>query len=179
MLKSKLFLLLLLISMAGVSTGAEICLKKVFNEYCLGDTLEQQLKRTPVNMQPRSNGDRAGVIYEKDNEKIYVMAYKGVIYKVLHTYEPQTQATMKDLRRRLQRIYGNYQDLSEYPDNTKNKSRQISTIRRGDGELRNVWQLPGQPWRVELGWTRKLGVSIAFFINELDEMQKEAARQGL
>ncbi len=159
--------------------AAEECVRKVFKKYCLGGSLSQQLEKTPAEMRPQTHGERSGVIFSQDNEKIFVMSYKGIIYKVLHTYEPKTLATMKDLRRRLQRRYGNYQDLSEYPDNTKNKSRQISAIRRGEAELKNVWQLPGQHWRVELAWTRKLGISVAYYVNELDALQKEAARQGL
>ncbi len=164
-------------SSAGIA--ADECVQKVFKDYCLGGSMSQQLEKTPPDMRPQTNGERAGVIINADNEKIYVMAYKGIIYKVLHTYEPNTQNTMKDLRRRLQRQYGNYQDQSEYPDNTKNKSRQVSAIRRGEGEMKNVWQLPGQHWRVELGWTRKLGISVAYFVNELDALQKEVAWQGL
>ena len=98
---------------------------------------------------------------------------------MLHTFEPKTQATLKDLRRRLQRKYGNYQDQSHYPDNTRNRSRQISAVRRGDGEVKNIWQPPGQPWRVELTWSRDLGISVAYYVNALDAEQKEAARQGL
>ena len=78
-----------------------------------------------------------------------------------------------------QRKYGNYKDQSEYSANIRSKSSQVSAIRRSEGEVKNVWQLPGQPWRVELGWTRKLGVSIAYYVNELDQQQKETAWQGL
>jgi hypothetical protein len=177
---SRFVLLLLLIATLSVH-GAEnkVCLKKVFNSYCLGGTLQQQLADAPVNMQPMIKGERSGVVYLQDNEKIYVMAYKGVIYKIVRTHEPDTLMTVKDLQRRLQREYGNYQDMSEYPENTQNQSRQVGYIRRGEGELKYVWQLPGRSWRVELGWTRKLGVTISYFVNELDEMQTEAALQGL
>ncbi|MEN8180343.1 MAG: hypothetical protein ABFS39_17225 [Pseudomonadota bacterium] len=171
--------LLFLSAHFGTSHAADQCVKLVFKDYCLGGGFSRQLEKTPSGMRPRINGERQGVIYEKDDEKIYVMSYKGIIYKVLHTFEPVTPAIMKDLRRRLQQKYGNYKDQSQYPDNTKNKARQISYIRRGEGELKNVWQPPGQPWRVELGWARKLGVSIAYYVNELDELQKEASLQGL
>lgn len=177
---SRFVLLLLLIAPLSVyGTEAKVCLKKVFNSYCLGGTLQQQLADVPVNMQPMTKGERSGVVYQKDNEKVYVMAYKGIIYKIVRSDEPDTLVTVKDLQRRLQREYGNYQDQSEYPDSTQNQSRQVGYIRRGEGELKYVWQLPGQSWRVELGWTRKLGVSISYFVNELDEMQREAALQGL
>ena len=171
------FILFTLISLPVAAT--EGCMKQVFGDYCLGGSLRSLMQQNKATAAPQVKGERAGVIYREDNEKIYVMAYKDVIYKVVHTYEPETQATLKDLRRRLQRNYGAYSDESRYPDNTRNRSRQVSSIRRGDGEERNVWQPPNQPWRVELGWTRQLGVYVAFYHNELDARQKEAARQGL
>lgn len=174
-----LFISLFLLAFTGAGYAADECVKEVFKDYCLGGSMSRQLEKTPSMKRPQVNGEREGVIYEKDSEKIYVMAYKGIIYKVLHTYEPETPATMKDLRRRLQRKYGNYQDLSEYPDDTKNTARQFSHIHRGEGELKNVWQLPGQHWRIELGWNRKLGITVAYCLNELDQLQREAARQGL
>ena len=119
------------------------------------------------------------MIYQKDNEKTYVMAYKGIIYKIVHTFEPETLVTMKRLQRHLQREYGDYQDRSEYPEKTQNQSKQVGYIRRGEGVQRFVWQLPGQPWRVELGWARKLGINISYYVNELDELQEEAALKGL
>jgi hypothetical protein len=107
------------------------------------------------------------------------MAFKGIIYKIVHTFEPETLVNVRRLQRLLQREYGDYQDLSEYPEKTQNLSRQVGFIRRGEGVLRYVWQPPGQPWRVELGWARKLGINIAYFVNELDEMQEAAALKGL
>jgi hypothetical protein len=172
---------LLLCSIPLLGYGAEplVCLKQVFDSYCLGGSFKQLLEQNPVNMQPRTKGERSGVVYQKDNEKTYVMAYKGIVYKIVHTFEPETLVTMKRLQRHLQREYGDYQDRSEYPEKTQNQSRQIGYIRRGEGELRYVWQPPGQPWRVELSWTRTLGINIAYFVNELDQMQEEAALQGL
>jgi hypothetical protein len=172
-------LLLLIIPLSGYAADAKVCLKKVFDKYCLGGSFKQLLEENPANMQPRTKGERSGVIYNKDNEKIYVMAYKGIIYKVVRTYEPETLVTMKQLQRWLQREYGDYQDKSEYPEQTQNQSKQIGYIRRGEGELRYVWYPPGQPWRVELNWARKLGINIAYFVNELDKMQEEAALKGL
>lgn len=173
------FLIGMLVPLLAIGEGMDQCVKRVFGGFCLGGTLSQQLVQKPVAMQPRTKGERSGVIYDRDNEKIYVMAYKGVIYKILHTYEPRTLVTLKDLRSRLQDKYGVYQEHSRYPDNTPSRSRQIRAVRRGEGEIRNIWQLPEEPWRVELTWDRKLGISVVYFLNQLDAQQKEAARQGL
>lgn len=172
---------LLLCCMPFLGAGAEpqVCVKKVFENYCLGGSLKQLLEQKPPSMQPRTKGERSGVVYQKDNEKIYVMAYQGNIYKIVHTYEPETLVTLKQLQRRLQQEYGDYQDRSDYPEQTQNQSRRLGYIRRGEGELRYVWQPPQQSWRVELGWARKLGINISFYVNELDALQEEAALKGL
>ena len=177
--RSLLFFLLCYLSLALAEQTPQVCVKQVFNNYCLGGTLSDQLKQTPVDMQPMTKGERSGVIFEKEREKIYVMAYRGVIYKILHTYEPDTWLTLKDLSKDLERKYGKYRDDSEYPEATDNLSKQMSYIRRGEGELRYIWQVSGEPWRVELGWDRKLGITVAYFVNKLDDLQKEAALKGL
>lgn len=180
LLKSFLVLLpLLALPLTGRAAEADGCMKLVFESYCLGGSLKGHLRRYPAKLPVQEKGDRTGVIYETGSEKTYVMAFKDKIYKILHTYEPPTHATVRDIRESLQSKYGEFKDMSVYPDNTRNKARQISAIRRGEGELRNVWQLPDQAWRIELGWSRELGVFVAYYANDLDSEQKAAAWQGL
>lgn len=172
-------ILLFILPVAAQAQQSGDCVKQVLDHYCLGSRLEELLRYRPVKTPIREQGDRSGVIYQEDNEKIYVMAYKGIVYKVLRTYEPEARSTLRNLQRTLQGHYGDYQDLSHYPEDTKNKARQLSSIHRGDGELRYVWQASNEPWRVELGWSRRLGISVSYFLNALDEEQKAAALRGL
>ncbi|MET0002507.1 MAG: hypothetical protein ABW087_02695 [Candidatus Thiodiazotropha sp.] len=55
----------------------------------------------------------------------------------------------------------------------------VGAVRRGEGELKYRWQLPTSPWRVELTWTRKLGISLAYLVNALDRQQREADESSL
>jgi hypothetical protein len=172
LLYSRLATLLILL-MPVTAVGASVhCLKLVFDKFCLGGSFEKQLERTPVGMKPIIQGERSGVIIEERNQKTYVMAYKGVIYKVLRSYKPETRATLKAHRQRLQFQYGPFQDRSQYQGGKPSKARQVIAIRRGEGELNHLWQLSDQPWRVELGWTSELGIHVAYFINRLDAEQK-------
>ncbi|MCU7936224.1 MAG: hypothetical protein KZQ99_15340 [Candidatus Thiodiazotropha sp. (ex Dulcina madagascariensis)] len=52
------------------------------------DVFTRLLRQRPPEMQPVGNGDRLGVIYAEGRERVYVMAFEGRTYKVLHTYEP-------------------------------------------------------------------------------------------
>jgi hypothetical protein len=155
------------------------CLKRVLTHYCLGESMAQLLQRHPVDMDPITSGDRMGVIYTNGRERTYVMAYRGHVYKILQTYDPSNQVTLQRLKRSLGKKYGNHQDISYLPNYARNLAGKIGAVRRGEGELRFRWQPSANPWRVELSWTRKLGISIAYLVNGLDRQQREAEESSL
>ncbi len=178
-----LWMLLLILSLASVKLFAEEsgdgCLKRVFLHYCLGGKLSRQLARQPVDMEPIVNGDRTGIIYTKGRERVYVMAFQDRIYKILQTDDSQNQVTLQRFQRTLRSKYGNPQDISVMPGYARTLASRIGAVRRGEGEILYRWQPPGAPWRVELGWTRRLGISLAYLANELDRQQREAAENSL
>ena len=141
--------------------------------------MAQLLQQRPTDMDPIVNGDRSGIIHTKGRERVYVMAYQGRIYKVLQTYEPASQVTLQRLQRSLRKKYGNPQDISHLPNYVRNMAGKIGAVRRGEGELRYRWQPPASPWRIELSWTRKLGISLAYLVNGLDRQQREADESSL
>ncbi len=173
------FLLLSSYSGLRAADGSDACLKLVFGDYCLGGSMQQLLQQRPYGMPAQQNGDRTAVIYLEGRERTYVMAYKGRIYKVLRTFEPSSQVKLKDLRERLVSKYGDYRDRSIYPGYARTQASRIGSIRRGEGELQYVWRVPDGSWRVELAWTRKLGISLAYLANELDRQQQEVLDEGL
>lgn len=156
-----------------------LCLKKVFGEYCLGGSLQQLLQQRPNGMRSQQKGERSAVVYPEGRERTYVMAYQGRIYKILHTFDPANRVKLKELRQRLESKYGAYRDHSQYPGYARTLASKIGSIRRGEGELNYVWQSPDGDWRVELSWTRKLGISLAYLVKELDSRQREALNNGL
>ncbi len=87
-IRSKLlFPALLLLTLAGYAASAEeSCIREVFGDFCLGGSMNNQLTKRAVQREPQQRGERSGVIYSVDRDKIYVMAFKGTIYKVLRTY---------------------------------------------------------------------------------------------
>jgi hypothetical protein len=159
--------------------GQGKCARFVFDRFCLGGSFSQLLRERPANSQPMISGERAGVVYQLGREKIYVMAFQGRIYKALRTFEPSNKTTFDDLKRRMQKKYGAFQDQSHFPDYVRNRAGKIGAIRRGEGEIKNIWLPSGEAWRIELSWTRKLGISIAFIVNELDTKQRNARLEGL
>ena len=174
--------LLLLITLSNTLCAAETvpgCLKRVFDDYCLGGNLQQSMQRHPGGVPAQRQGDHGAVIYPQGHGRIYVMAYQGRIYKILQTYEPATQVQFKELLERLEEKYGPHRDLSHYPGYARNRAAQIGAIRRGEGALKYLWQVADQPWRIELEWTRRLGISLAYLANDLDKTQSAALDQGL
>ena len=176
------FLLFLMLAVPFTPVAAEAtggCLKQVFDDYCLGGSMQQLLQSRPGGIPAQRHGERSAVVYLQGRERTYAMAYQGRIYKVLHTFEPANQLKLKELRQRLEAKYGPYRDLSHYPGYARSLATQIGAIRRGDGELRHSWQSPDRSWRIELAWTRKLGISLAYLANELEARQREALDGGL
>jgi hypothetical protein len=176
------FLLILMLAFPLAPAAAEAtgsCLKQVFDDYCLGGSMRQLLQRRPGGIPAQHDGERSAVVYLHGRERTYVMAYQGRIYKILHTFEPANQLKLKELRQRLEAKYGPYRDLSHYPGYARSLATKIGAIRRGDGELRHSWQSQDGSWRIELAWTRKLGISLAYLANELDARQREALDGGL
>jgi hypothetical protein len=102
------------------------------------------------------------------------MAYQGRIYKVLHTYEPANQSKLRELKRRLVAKYGDFLNQSHYPPYARAQAAQIGAIRRGEGELRYLWHSNDTSYQVELTWSRKLGIAIAYIATDLDIRQEEA-----
>ncbi|MEJ2466507.1 MAG: hypothetical protein P8045_12520 [Candidatus Thiodiazotropha sp.] len=162
---------------AGTETSSD-CLKQVFGKYCLGGSMQQLLRRQPYGMLSQQSGERRAVIYPQGRERTYVMAYQGKIYKVLHTFEPASQSKLKELLERLESKYGAYRDSSHYPAYVRTQAARIGAIRRGEGELIYRWQSPDESWSVELSWTRRLGISLAYLANALDEKQQQALNSG-
>ncbi|MES9990617.1 MAG: hypothetical protein ABW098_01595 [Candidatus Thiodiazotropha sp.] len=177
------YLLFILLGLAPLTLTAETirdsCLKRVFTHYCLGGSIAQLLQQRPLKMEPIVNGERIGVIYPSGRDKVYVMAYQDHIYKVLQSHDSANQVTLQRLLRRLSKKYGTPQDLSYFPGRMRNLTAKIGAVRRGEGELIYRWQSPGSVWRIELAWTRKLGISLAYLVNELDRQQREAEESGL
>jgi hypothetical protein len=167
-------------SLWGAGTGASSdCLKQVFGEYCLGGSMQQLLRLQPYGMLSQQSGERRAVIYPQGRERTYVMAYQGRIYKVLHTFEPASQSKLKELLERLKSKYGAYLDRSHYPGYVRTQAARIGAIRRGEGELRYLWQSPAKDWNIELTWTRELGIALAYLANELNQTQMKALEKGL
>ncbi|MCU7842792.1 MAG: hypothetical protein KZQ93_03020 [Candidatus Thiodiazotropha sp. (ex Monitilora ramsayi)] len=174
--------LLMAASLVGLSWEIHAdadCLKRVFGIYCLGGSIQQLRQQYPAGMPSQQQGDRSAIVYRQGRERTYVMAFKGKIYKVLHTYDPASQITLKNLREKLEAKYGPYRDRSHYPAYARTKASKIGAIRRGEGELKHVWPSSDKSWRIELEWTRKLGISLSYISTVQDTEQQEARDREL
>lgn len=153
------------------------CLKRVFNHYCLGWDIKQLQHKRPSFMHQQSDGERFALIYPEGREKIYVMAYQGLVYKVLRQFQPATLIRLEDLQQELEEKYGEAEDLSRFPDHARVLASKIGSIRRGEGKALMVWR-PEDRWRVELTWTREMGLSLSYIANKMDRLQRQAREQG-
>lgn len=142
----------------------EDCLKLVFNRYCLGGDVNQSLRKNPQPLIQQPQGERLALIYPENRERIYVLAFRGRIYKVLRRYRHATQLK--------------YEDRSEFPEYARNAASRLGAIRRGEGRATHVWEPQDAAWHIELDWTREMGLTLAYIANALDQQQKRATQQG-
>ena len=174
------WLLLLVLWVGREALGAqEACLKLVFNRYCLGGEINALLLQQPQPQFQQPEGDLLAAIYQEGRERIYVMAYRGRIFKVLRQYYPATQLHFDDLYNILRSKYGSGEDRSRFPSYARTPSSKLGAIRRGDGQAVHLWEGNDEGFRVELSWTREMGLTLSYIDNDLADQVNRLVERGL
>jgi len=145
----------------------------VFDRYCLGSDFDSFLRQMPPPLMQTNDQAGQGAIYLEERERVYVLAFHGRIYKIVRQYRPSTQARFDELDRLVVDKYGPPQDSSQFPSYASSKTARIVAIRRGDGRALHVW--PSQEgWRLELSWTREIGIALSYIAEQLDAERRKA-----
>lgn len=164
--------------MPALGGAAESCAKQVLNLYCLGGEFDRLLRQPPEPQFQQRDGERRAAIYVQGAERVYVMAFKNQIYKVVREHRPSTQMHHQEMLRFLQEKYGPPEDHSQYPKYAVDAPTRIAAIRRGEGQANHLWRA-GQGWHLELSWTRELGLAVTYLDDVLDAEQHQATKAGL
>lgn len=157
--------------------AAEDCLKQVFERYCLGGDIQVLLRQGPKPQFQHKDGERLAYIFHEGPERIYVLAFRDRIYKVVRRYRAATQLRFEDLYALLRGKYGPGEDRSRFPPYATTAARRLGSIRRGDGQAVHYWK-PADSWYIELSWTREMGLALAYVAIALEEEQEAAVEQG-
>ncbi|MGD8206904.1 MAG: hypothetical protein PVH47_02380 [Thiohalocapsa sp.] len=152
------------------------CLKLVFNRYCLGGDVNALAQQLPPVLRD-DEGHRVALIYYEGRDRIYVLAWRGRIYKVLRRYPVASKLRYEELYLILREKYGDGEDRSRFPADATTAGRKQIAIRRGEGVAAHVWQA-SEDWHLELSWTRELGLALAYIADELDRAQSAAMQSG-
>lgn len=155
----------------------DACIKEVFGLYCLGADVNGLLRQRPPTDQER-DGERLALIYDLGQEQDYVLAFRGIVYKVVRQFRVETQLKFHEIYNQLREKYGPGEDRSLFPGYAESPASRQGSIRRGDGKAIHVWA-PGETWRIELTWTREFGLSLAYVHNALEAQQRAAVQRGL
>ena len=163
---------------APAAAAQEACLKLVFGSYCLGGDVGALASRQPPPVLRQTDGERFALVFQDGPERVYVLAFRNRVYKVVRRYRAATQLRYDDLYARLRGKYGEGEDRSRFPPYATTPSRRLSSIRRGDGRAFHYWRA-AEDWHIELTWTRELGLALAYVATALDEQQQSAMEGGL
>jgi hypothetical protein len=169
--------LLLVLAVPGAS-AEEPCLKLAFDRYCLGGDVKALSPQWGQPSFRESEGERLGLVFQDGPEQVYVLAFKGRIYKVVRRYRAATQLRYDDIYSALRQKYGEGEDHSRFPPYATTPARRLGSIRRGDGRAVYSWQ-PAAGWSIELSWTREMDIALAYVATELDAQQRASMGGGL
>jgi len=158
--------------------AAASCLKRVFDRYCLGGDFDSFLRQMPPPLLQTNDQEGQGAIYLEERERIYVLAFHGRIYKVVRQYRPSTQARFDELSQLVGSKYGPPQERSQFPPYVDSRASRIVAIRRGDGRALQVW-LSQEGWRLELSWTREIGIALSYIAEQINAERRKALLGGL
>ena len=171
-------LLMALMPLAVAAQTPEPCLKLVFGRYCLGGSINPLLQAQPPPLARETEDKSLALVFAEGVDQVYVMAYNGLIYKVLRDYPVATQLRFDELYALLREKYGPGTDQSRFPEYATTPGRRLASIRRGEGRAVHVWR-PSEHWHIELSWTRELGLSLAYVADALDAERSAAVGRGL
>jgi len=164
------------LALTGLPAAAEPCLKLVFGRYCLGGDMNPLLQGAPAPLARETEGNSLALVFSEDPDQVYVMAFGGRIYKVVRSYRVATQLRFDETYALLREKYGPGEDQSRFPEVASTPGRRLAAIRRGEGRALHIWK-PSDAWRIELGWTRELGLSLSYIAPAIEA--ERAAQLGL
>jgi len=171
--------LVILLAAWQAGSAQEACIKRVFNRYCLGGDINAQLVQQPLPLFQQPDGELLAAVYQEGRERVYVMGFRGRIYKVVRQYQSATQLKFDDLYKTLRDKYGSGEDRSRFPGYARSPASKLGAIRRGDGRAVHFWDLAEQGFHVELNWNREMGLTLSYYASALAEQVSQVLEQGL
>lgn len=175
------FFALLLLGVAWApryAGAADPCLKLVFGRYCLGGDVNPLLQMTPKPLAREADGKSLALVYPEDLDQVYVLAFGGLVYKVVRSYRVATQLRFDEIYALLREKYGPGEDQSRFPEQATTPGRRLASIRRGEGRALHVWH-PSDAWHIELAWTREVGLSLAYIADTIEAERRAQIAGGL
>lgn len=174
----RLAALCLIVAAGSALAQQQPCLKPVFGQFCLGGDASAPLRSGTQPLIQQSDGERRALVFQDGPERVYVLSFRNLIYKVVRRYRAATQLRYEELYQVLRQKYGPGEDRSSFPATADTAGRRQATIRRGEGRAVHYWKA-ADDWHVELSWTREMGLALAYVATVLDDQQQAAADQGL
>lgn len=156
----------------------EPCLKMVFGRYCLGGDVGPLLQAVPPPVVRQDEGASLALVFVDGPDRLYVLAFNRKIYKVVRAFAVSTQLRYEETYAALRDIYGLGEDRSRFPADATTPGRRLVAIRRGEGIAVHVWT-PAPTWRIELSWTREMGLSLAYVATDLSAARAAQIDGGL
>jgi hypothetical protein len=128
---------------------AETCVKRVFNQFCLGGAANTLMSAEPTTTKQEDDGT---TLYEfsVSGKHVNVLAKDDTIIAVERYEPPGNWLNFTDWKVKLVRLYGRATDQSTFPAYATSRSSRLNALKAGKGVAKASWSEPG--WSVTLVW---------------------------
>ena len=143
------FNIILLWPLFSQTAHAEPCVKRVFNQFCLGGAANTLMSAEPTTTKQEDDGT---TLYEfsVSGKHVNVLAKDDTIIAVERYEPPGNWLNFTDWKVKLVRLYGRATDQSTFPAYATSRSSRLNALKAGKGVAKASWSEPG--WSVTLVW---------------------------
>lgn len=147
------------------------CVKRVFNEFCLGGDLTEQQK---ANAQVVTGNDSQLRFAQHPKGPILIDRNEGQITSVTRLIKPGSWLNFTDWKVKLVRIYGRDQSQNNFPLSATSRSSKLNAINANKGYALSVW--PQSGWHIALKWDDARHITLQY---KLDKLHTPNTSEGL
>lgn len=170
--------LLILGMLLLTASAAEACeVKLVFNRWCLGDTLEPQMKNGQVLHEMEYGGQRRIVVKAENGPDHMLAIFEGRVSNVSRIHKPGTALVYRDLLGQLTTLYGAGEDRGRFPGYADDWDSRETAIRLKKGRAVHLWRQG--PFNIMLLWGSGDAVTLSYSHNDLTKKAMDARPSDL
>lgn len=151
---------------------AEDCVKQVFNRYCLGGDIRENLEIVaPDLLADLTKEAEQSLSLVSAGKTIELGIENGITVNVTRLEEPGDWINYTAWKVKLVRLYGRGTELSNFPAYAGSRSSRLNAINAGRGHVEFAWEQPG--YTVKLTWDHPDHIKLQYLLTSAPQSGPE------